>query len=165
MAKITEQLFDTCYQDVYRYLYSLSHDTSLSEDLAAEVFLEAVKSIGTFRGEANAKTWLFSIARHRWYQHLRRQKCSLQTESLTEFLEDTSKNLELVALDRELANRIQTLLNQEPERTKGIIQMRLEGYSFYEIGIKYGISESSARVIDFRARAKIRQRLKKEGFE
>ena len=42
--------------------------------------------------------------------------------------------------------------------------MRLEGYSFYEIGLKYNISESSARVIDFRAKSKIRNILKKEGF-
>ena len=28
--------------------------------------------------------------------------------------------------------------------------MRIEGYSFYEIAMKYDISESSARVIDFR---------------
>ena len=43
--------------------------------------------------------------------------------------------------------------------------MRLEGYSFYEIGAAYGISESSARVIDFRAKAKIRNILKREWFD
>ena len=42
--------------------------------------------------------------------------------------------------------------------------MRLAGYSFYEIGTKHGISENSARVIDFRTKTKIRQILKKEGF-
>ena len=42
--------------------------------------------------------------------------------------------------------------------------MRIEGYSFHEIGMKYGISESSARVIDFRAKEKIRKILKEEGL-
>ena len=37
-------------------------------------------------------------------------------------------------------------------------------YSFYEISQKYGISESSARVIDFRTKDKLRKILKKEGF-
>lgn len=65
---------------------------------------------------------------------------------------------------RELAERITQLLEKEPERTQKIVMMRLEGLSFFEIGETVGISENSARVIDFRAKTKIRQILKKEGF-
>ena len=65
---------------------------------------------------------------------------------------------------KEFANRVHELLNKEPERTREIVQMRMDGYSFYEIGQRFGISESSARVIDFRAKTKIREILKKEGF-
>ena len=43
--------------------------------------------------------------------------------------------------------------------------MRIAGFSFYEIGLKYGVSENSARVIDFRAKAKIRKILEKEWFD
>ena len=39
-----------------------------------------------------------------------------------------------------------------------------KGTQAKRIAAKYGISESSARVIDFRAREKIRQILKKEGL-
>jgi RNA polymerase sigma-70 factor (ECF subfamily) len=42
--------------------------------------------------------------------------------------------------------------------------MRVEGYSFFEIAQKHGISESSARVIDHRAKRKIREALAKEGI-
>ena len=56
------------------------------------------------------------------------------------------------------------MLEAEPERTRHIVLMRIEGYSFYEIGARFGISENSARVIDFRAKAKIRKILKEEGF-
>lgn len=63
-----------------------------------------------------------------------------------------------------MVERIYSLLDKEPERTQRIVLMRLEGYSFYEIGTAVGISENSARVIDFRAKTKIRQILKKEGF-
>ena len=37
-------------------------------------------------------------------------------------------------------------------------------YSYYEIGAQYGISESSARVIFFRAKAKLKKQLEKEGL-
>ena len=164
MRRLLEELFRTYHNDVYRYLYSLSHDASLSEDLASEVFLKVVKSIGTFRGEADIKTWLFSIARHEWYDYLRKKNRQIRTEAMTEFCESMDLGPEAQYHRQEIIRRIYRLLEQESERTRSIVMMRLDGYSFYEIGQKYGISESSARVIDFRTKDKLRKKLKKEGF-
>jgi len=186
MRKLLEELFATYHRDVYNYLYSLSHDAGLSEDLTSEVFLQVVKSIGGFRGEADIKTWLFSIARHQWYHYLRKKKRQVRTESFSGAgLKDKGKtesewnegnerhgrgwsadkwNPDAAYLNREITGRIYEVLDGEPERTRDIVLMRLEGYSFYEIAKKHGISESSARVIDFRAKAKIREILKKEGL-
>ena len=164
MRRLLEELFRTYHNDVYRYLYSLSHDTSISEDLASEVFLKVVKSIGTFRGESDIKTWLFSIARHEWYDYLRKKNRQIRTEALTEFYESMDLGPETKYHSQEVIDRIYRLLEQEPERTRNIVLMRLDGYSFYEIGTKFGISESSARVIDFRTKEKLRKILKKEGF-
>ena len=164
MDRQLEGLFTAHYKDVYRYLYSLSHDASLSEDLAQEVFMAAARGIGAFRGEATAKTWLFSIARNKWYSHLRKHPRQTAPEILSEFLEAPVPSPEEQYHARETVSRIFQLLAQEPERTQRIVRMRLEGLSFCEIGAAAGVSESSARVIDFRARVKIRQQLKKEGF-
>ena len=164
MRRLLEELFRTYHNDVYRYLYSLSHDASLSEDLASEVFLKVVKSIGTFRGEADIKTWLFSIARHEWYDYLRKKNRQIRTEAMTEFFESMDLGPEARYHTQEIIRRIYRLLEQEPERIRNIVLMRLDGYSFYEISQKYGITESSARVIDFRTKDKLRKILIKEGF-
>ena len=164
MRRLLEELFSKYYKDVYTYLYSLSRDASLSEDLTSEVFLKVVKSIGTFRGEADIKTWLFSIARHEWYDYLRKKNKEIRGEVLTEFCESMELGPEAKYHIQEIIDRIYQLLEQEPERARHIVLMRLDGYSFYEIGNKIGISESSARVIDFRTKDKIRKILKKEGF-
>lgn len=164
MRGLPEELFSAYYKDVYYYLYGLSHDAALSEDLAQEVFLEVVKSVASFRGEANMKTWLFAIAKNRWYSHLRKKHRQPQLEALTEFLPVQGPTPEEEYLSRELPDRICSLLEREDERTQRIVRMRLEGHSFYEIGQKEHISESSARVIDFRAKKKIRAILEKEGF-
>ena len=65
----------------------------------------------------------------------------------------------------DLLARIRRLLDKEPPRTRKIVAMRLDGYSFYEIGLACGVSESSARVIDHRAKARIRNALQKEGYD
>ena len=172
MQRLLEKLFRTYYKDIYRYIYSLTHDASLSEDLTSEVFLEVVKSIATFQGKADVKTWMFSIARHKWIDYLRKKNRHAETEILSELVGDETdagnstegKGPEEQYLDKELLERVYTLLEEEPERTGSIVKLRLEGYSFYEIGKLQNISESSARVIYFRAKEKIRQILEKEGW-
>lgn len=163
-----EELFSEYYKDVFRYLYSLCRDVSLSEDLASEVFLEVVKSITTFRAESDVKTWLFSIARHKWFGYLRKKKRNIQAASIYELIDLEQPNAisaEESLIKRELAERVYSIINNEPERVKNVAFMRIDGYSFYEIGKALGISESSARVIFFRIREKIRKKLKEEGFD
>ena len=168
MQRLLEKLFCSYYKDIYRYLYSLTHDSTLSEDLASEVFLEVVKSIARFRGEADIKTWMFSIARHKWMDYLRKKNRRVQTEVLSDLVGEqelaSAKGIEEQYLDKELLERIYALLKEEPERTRSIVKLRIEGYSFYEIAKTEKISESSARVIYFRAKEKIKECLEKEGL-
>lgn len=164
MQEFLKELFEAYYSSVYSYLYSLSRDPALSEDLASEVLVEAVKSIGKFHGDSDIKTWLFSIARHRWFAHLRKQKAWPQTESIDDLVITAPGTPETLYMNKELSQRIQALLDEEPERTRAIVRMRLDGYSFHEIGAAFGISENSARVIDYRAKTKIRKKLEQEGF-
>ena len=163
MKQLLAELFEKYYMDVYTYLFSLCHDASLSEDLASDVFLEVVKSISTFRGESDIKTWLFSIARHKWFAYLKRKSRQVPTQSIHE-LYDTA---ELGVTDdvNEAAELIQELLSGESALTRDVVQMRLDGYSYYEIASKHKISENSARVVYFRAKSKIKNHLEKEGFK
>lgn len=162
MKQLLAELFEKYYIDVYTYLYSLCHDASLSEDLASDVFLEVVKSISTFRGESDIKTWLFSIARHRWFAYLKKKNRQVQTESIHD-LYDTAE-LGMTDDENEAAELIQQLLSGESALTRDVVHMRIEGYSYYEIATKHKISENSARVVYFRAKSKIRKFLEKEGF-
>lgn len=162
MKQLLAELFEKYYIDVYTYLYSLCHDASLSEDLASDVFLKVVKSISTFRGESDIKTWLFSIARHRWFAYLKRKNRQVQTESIHDLYDTT----ELGETDdfSEVAELIQEILSCESALTRDVVQMRIDGYSYYEIASKHNISENSARVVYFRAKSKIKKHLEKEGF-
>lgn len=116
MKQLLREIFETHYKDVYLYLYSLNHDAQLSEDLASEVFVEAVRSIDTFRGESNMKTWLFSIARHQWFGYLRKKNREIHRELLDDFLENTGElahGLEQEVIHREMIRRVQEMIKKE----------------------------------------------------
>lgn len=158
------RIYEEYKHDVFTYLVSLTHDSLLAEDLVSDTFLGAIKSLAKFRGDSDIKTWLFSIARHKWYEHLRRVKPTISLDDLAGRYLCTESDLEALSIQREMAQAVLRLLDNEPPRTKDVVCMRVEGYSFFEIAQKHGISESSARVIDHRAKRKIREALAKEGI-
>lgn len=160
-----ERLYADHSKVVYRYLLSLCRDASLSEDLTSEVFLEVVKSLAGYRGESDVKTWLFSIARRRWFKYLKKKKRTIETEALENLIEKKPpgfRSAEERYLDRELVRRVYEIIGEERETAKNVALMRIDGYSFYEIGSALGISESSARVMFFRTKEKLRAKLKEE---
>lgn len=60
-------------QTVYKFLLSQTRDPDLAEELTQETFYQAVRSIDRFDGRCKVSVWLCQIARHLWYQHLRRK--------------------------------------------------------------------------------------------
>lgn len=161
--------FDLIYErykkDVYYFLYHLSQNQEVSEDLTSEVFLQAIKSLPTFKGDSTIKTWLFGIARLKWFEYIRKeQRIKSLNEKLVLYVNEIDFFCEDTILDKQTIDRILELLNIETERTRRVVLMRVEGFSFYEIANELSISESSARVIDFRTKKKIKQILIKEGF-
>lgn len=160
--KDIEAIYKLYKDDIFKYLISLTYDPSLSEDLLSETFIRAIKSIGRFKGDSSIKTWLFSIARYTWYDYLRKERKELPLHNLINLY--INENIEKETVNKEVAERIIELLKEEDERNRDIVIMRINGYSYYDIGIKHNISESSARVINFRTRNKIKAVLEKEGL-
>ena len=162
MKKLLKELFEQYYKDIYIYLYRLSHDASLADDLTSEVFLEVVKSITTFRGESDIKTWLFSIARHRWCAYLKHKRKRIATESIHELYDSNFVGLQEDSFN-EAEQLMQHFLANEPQINQAVFRRRLEGYSYYEIAAELQISESSASVLFFRMKTQLKQIFEKEG--
>lgn len=167
MGELLQDVYAEYSEDIYRYFYRLTLDAGLSEDLTADVFLEAVKSLHTFRKDSSMKTWLYSIARHCWFHYLRKKKIQPSTISdevfLTGGLIDES-SMEKTISDRAMIDRIEEIIHHLSPQAEKVMKMRMDGFSYHEISTEMKISENSARVVEFRARTKIKQILMEEGF-
>ncbi|SHH95553.1 RNA polymerase sigma factor [Desulfosporosinus lacus] len=160
--KQIETLYFEYKQDIYSYLLSLTHDPTLSEDLLSETFVKAIFSIGNFKGNSSIKTWLFGIARHLWLQNLRKARPAVEYSDLLDvYVADRSLDR---VITRQIADRVYELLKTKDERTQKIINMRVNGISYFEISERIGITENSARVIDFRTKKWLKSVLEKEGL-
>lgn len=66
------QLFDAHYPALFRFFRSRVAGAEQAEDLASDVFLEAFRSIHSFRWQGRPfEAWLFGIARRRLASHYR----------------------------------------------------------------------------------------------
>lgn len=53
-----EKIYRLYYLDIYKYLFSLSENKDIAEELTQETFFSAMKSFDTFRGTCKIQTWL-----------------------------------------------------------------------------------------------------------
>lgn len=70
-----EEVYAVYFDDVYRYLLSLSGSESTAEELTSETFFRAMDALNRFRGECSVRVWLCQIAKNLYYSQLRREKC------------------------------------------------------------------------------------------
>ncbi len=67
-----EELVDSYYQQIYRFLRRLGHGVQESEDLTQESFLQAWDRIGQLRDAEALSAWIYGIARNCSRLHWRR---------------------------------------------------------------------------------------------
>lgn len=159
-----EELYTLYRTDLYRYLCHLTHDPTEAEDILSETFLRAMRRLPTYRGDCAVKTWLFGIARNIWLESLRKRRPDVSADVLLEnyLAEDTLTEHTDTRLQWQ---RVCELLQQKDDRARRIMQLRAESYTYAEIAVQLHISESSARVIEHRARSWLKEILTKEGYD
>lgn len=146
---------------VKRFLISLSGNFDLAEDLTQETFYQAYKSLHRYNGKCKMSVWLCQIAKHMYFDYLKKEKHvqKIEIENLKIF--DTERNVEETYLIKE---EIQELLFavQQAKKTYGqVFWLRAyEEMTFKEIGEIFDKSENWARVNYYRAKEWIRERIR-----
>ena len=149
-----EEIYIEYSKQVYKYLFCLTHDDSLSEDLTQETFYMAFKYIKKYRGECKLYVWLCQIAKNLWFKELKKKK-KLTAINLDEIQLISYENIENNCMDKlDLIDRIKKL----DERTQEIMYLRITGeLTFKEIADILEISENLARVTFYRGKQKIKE--------
>lgn len=154
------QMFDEQYQRVYNYALLRTGNLADADDIAASVFIEAVKGIQGFnyRGTPVA-AWLFRIAHNETVDLLKRRR-RMQTESID--VAEASRQLAakdaFVVADewREVREGIGALKAEH----RDVLMLRLvEGRSVAEVAAMLGKSEGAVKVTQMRALQALRGKL------
>ena len=159
MRKI-EKIYREYYDTVFKYLFCLTHDKDISEDLVQETFIRMIKNIDKFEGKSKLSSWLCEIAKNLWIDYLRKNKRKVELNENEELNIQSEQNIENEYIEREDENKVFEKIKALDETSQKVMYLRIKGeMSFKEIGDVLGKSENWARVTFYRAKQKVKEEM------
>ncbi len=171
---------------LFRYALMQLRDGNLADDLAQETLLAALQGLANFAANANPRTWLIGILKHKIADHWRRNARETSTLAFDStagetseidldefFLEDGHWQSPLSAWsDPEAAFQQQEFWavyefcqnNLPPKQSQVFMLRELVGMEVEEICLETGVSEANYWVIMHRARLRLRECLEIRWF-
>lgn len=149
---------------VYNFLYKLTNDIELSEELTQETFYTAIKKINTLNKKESIRTWLYQIAKNKWKDYLRKNKkanIDLEENTVENLVANYDIEEDMIAKDNiiEFYKKIHML----DIDTREIIYLKIiRNFTFKEISQILGKNEEWARTKFYRGKLKFKESLKDE---
>src|ERR1700735_3799920 len=164
-------LIRPCERPVYFLLLSLLRNEAEAEDAAQETAIKVYLNLKNFRGDAQFRTWVLSIARNEGLGRLRkagtRREDSLdadtdeQTGDYTPAILTSWREIPSEALERkELGALLRKAIEGLPEIYRNVVLLRdIEEMDVRETAAALGITEGAVKVRLHRARALLQRDL------
>ena len=159
---------------MFVYLYRVTLDYHLTEDLVQETLLYMIESLPRLKTASNSSLWAW-IYRSAWgiFHHYLRpqghqriiQNTVVDHEALLKLTADVKENALEHAERAELCEAICKSLGTMRARQRSVLVLRcFELFSYAEIAAVMGCSEIRARVLFFNAKHALKRRLHNRGF-
>lgn len=141
-------------------MYMDNHDDQ--QDLFQEIICQLWKSYDSFRNESQFSTWMYRVAVNTAIVFLKKEKRKVDKyEIASENIKDDEGDSHI---KESQIDHFYKAVQKLEKIDKAIIFYQLEGFSHKEIGENLGISEGNARVKLNRAKEKLKEIIKNQGY-
>lgn len=161
-------------QRVFVYLYRMTLDYHLAQDLAQETVLYMIESLPRLKTASSSSlwAWIYRSAWGKFQHHLRPQghqrivqKTIVDHEALSQLTDQTKESALEQAERSELFEAICKSLDMLEKRHRNVLVLRcFELLSYAEIASVMGSSELQARLLFFRAKHALKRHLHNRGY-
>ena len=128
----------------------------MAEELTQDSFLDFIEGLRNFRGESSLKTYLFSIARFKVIDHIKKKK--IKKILFSALPKSVVENLASVFIDdqieqKELAQRIERVISSLPNDYHLILRLKyMDGRRVQEIARRFALTFKATESLLYRAR-------------
>jgi len=140
---------------IKNYIFSITGNIELSEEIMQETFVAAINQINNFRGDCEISVWLCSIAKKILYKETKKNNSKILVP-IDELEIADNKNIENEFIINDNKLKLYKALQNLDANTREVMYLRLTGdLTFKEIGKVLGKTENWARVTFFRGKQKL----------
>jgi RNA polymerase sigma-70 factor, ECF subfamily len=134
-------------EQIYQFIYFLTFDKELTEDLLQETFIRAYEGRANYRGDANVLSWLRSIAKNLTYDYFKRKKIIrfLPFTSVPEPQTNEQSILHTLQVEEQQHELYIEIAKLRLEYRTAIILRKIEGLSIKETADILGWSEAKVK--------------------
>ena len=120
-----EKIYEEYFETVNKYLFCLTHNNDISEELTQETFYKAVKRINTYKGECKMSVWLCQIAKNLWYDQCRKNKKIINTTDIDLFNIESRDNVEEEVVSNDEKVSLYKKMQLLDEKTREVMYLRI----------------------------------------
>jgi RNA polymerase sigma-70 factor, ECF subfamily len=151
---------------LFRYLYGLTNDYHLAEDLLQETFYKVYLHLGSMNEVVHIKSWLYRIAYNTFIDYCRKIN-KIQAVRVDDFFMslklDPSLETENAYLQKyEVELIYKHLANMKELQQKAIMLVDLKGFSYKEAAELLNVKLPYLKSLVFRGRRELEKRLRNE---
>ena len=155
-----ENIYNKYANSIKHYIFCITKDIGLAEDIMQETFVVAINQINKFRGDCGISVWLFSIAKKILYKKTKKNSI-YNMVPIDEFELADNISIEEDCINKDNKLKLFEALQKLDPNTREVMYLRLTGdLTFKEIGKILNRTESWTKVTFFRGK----QKLIKEGI-
>lgn len=152
-------LYDAHQNELFSFLLSATRNTATAEDLLQEAFLRLIRETRLGRAPDRPRAWLYRVCANLVTSQGRRRR-SAQRWELRIAPAEPSSSAEQDFLLREEEQQLNDVLVELPADARAGLLLSAHGFRGEEIAQLLGRSQLATRSLLFRARAKLRDRLR-----
>lgn len=154
------------------YIYRVTLDHDLTQDLSQEALLQMVKSLQNLKKAERFWPWLYRIAQSKiqqYYKTKQKKAAISETDIYEDFIAHHGSDRHedgLAQLARkELSRKVMSAMQKLQQQYRAVLSLRcLEQLSYADIGVAMECSEVTARVLFFRAKQALKKQLGQQGL-
>jgi RNA polymerase sigma-70 factor (ECF subfamily) len=147
-------LYDRYHRQLYRFLFNMTRQKELSEDMVQNIFLRMLKYPNGFAGFGEFKMWMYHIARNSIYDHFRKVKRTPSHSDIKDWEEKIEGEMQTDSgLQKEQELRIleKAMDKLGDENRELLILCRFQELKYNEIAIILNTTEGAVKVRVHRA--------------
>lgn len=157
-------LYERYHRQLFRFLFNMTRQKELSQDMVQNIFLRMLKYPDGFMGFGEFKMWMYHIARNTMYDHFRKIKRTPSSTDIKDYEERIDGGIRSdakIEKEEEIRMLEQAMQSLSDENRELLILSRYQELRYNEIASLMNTTEGAVKVRVHRAMTQLKDNFMK----